>query len=197
MSPARPPHQKLISLERLIEKVFEYNKMTDTEDFLPIDEESTLAELRDGREPVWTRLKKDVFIRDKDADGDCVRCTRHLPSDAIANLNNEEDRDPQWFPPQEIYVEGGIRWVDNLVSETWSFDRQGNYILAYRDTRPCGVCAFQQGIDRVRQALYKHKFFQALEENWMRPRPDGTCGYAEWSWNKMKQELESEGAQFN
>lgn len=163
--------------------------MVDTGDFMPIDEEPTLREMRSGREPVWTRVKKGVFIREKDADGDCVRCTKHLPSDALAKLATE-DNDPEWYPPQEIYLgASGVRWVDNLTSETWSFDRQGNYVIAYRDSRPCGVCAFQQGISKVRATLYKRKVFDALQEKWMTPREDGSCGYAEWSWRKMQKEL--------
>lgn len=56
--------------------------------------------------------------------------------------------------------------------------------------------AFKQGIDKVRGTVYKHKVFNSICERWITPRSDGSCGYAEWSWKKMKEELEGEGVQF-
>ena len=91
-----------------------------------------------------------------------------------------------------------LQWVDI----SWHFNDDMNYSNDdEEDNEPhnkkCGICAFQQGITKVRETVYKTKLFRIMEKNWITPRPDGTCSYAEWSWNKMKQELESEGVQFN
>ena len=53
---------------------------------------------------------------------------------------------------------------------------------------PKAVEEFQEGIEKVRRAIWTRKYFYALEDNWITPRPDGTCGYAEWSWKKMQEE---------
>ena len=55
---------------------------------------------------------------------------------------------------------------------------------------PKAVDDFQDGINKVRRAIWTRKYFYALEKNWMTPRPDGSCGYAEWSWRKMQKECE-------
>lgn len=56
----------------------------------------------------------------------------------------------------------------------------------------CDVCRLQTGIAKIRNIFeisYKRRVIAALEENWLAPRADGSCPYAEWSWKKMQQEL--------
>lgn len=163
------------------------------------EREPTLAEMRAGREPVWTlepHGAPDISHPTYTKVCKVVRCTKHLPESAKGMLEVDPDRDdPQWFPPQHIMTNAGW-WSDHLTCVTMAFDSQTGRWLGYGDNRPCSVCAFQEGINKVRAAIYKRKFLRVLEENWMTPKSDGHCGYAEWTWKKMKEDLESNGVHF-
>lgn len=162
-------------------------------------EEPTLADIRQGREPIWTFIPHgapDVTNPTFSRACKFVRCIKHLPETAKAKLESDQDRDdPQWFPPQYIMLKEGW-WSDQLISSVICIDTRTGKCLEYGDKRPCGVCAFEKGINKVRSAIYKRKFFHALEGNWITPNAYGYCGYAEWSWRKMKAELEGDGVQF-
>ena len=152
-------------------------------------EQPTLRQLRNGRPPIWTLMDEELQFRSPERPGKIVCCTEHLPESAKAALAAETDRDPEWFPPQYIVTAQCERWRDNLTCSVFELDDDGSAFLEFQDIRPCGVCAFQQGIARVRAALYKRKVIDALIENWIAPRADGTCPYAEWSWRKMQVEM--------
>lgn len=93
------------------------------------------------------------------------------------------------------------QWVDTnwYITENdllnYNSDSDEECRFEYSDKK-CGVCAFQEGINKVRETLYKSKVFRIMEKKWITPGPDGSCGYANWSWRKMKEELECEGVQF-
>lgn len=59
------------------------------------------------------------------------------------------------------------------------------------------LMSFKAGIDKVREAIYKHKLYNSMVERWITPNAEGYCGYAHWSWKKMKQELEGDGVHFD
>ena len=153
--------------------------------------DDTLRDIRAGKEPVWSQRSPkhhgSLFWMGKFV-SPIVRCSRHLPEEAKTALEGSKAiyKDPEWWPPQDFF-DGTNTWSDNVVTEIYTFYR-GEAIL-HKDTRPCGICAFQEGIEKVRRAIWSRKVFQALEERWITPRPDGYCAYAAWSWRKMQEEL--------
>lgn len=114
------------------------------------------------------------------------RCKEHLPSE-LADFMKNREHDTLF----EVYQGGNVcSYVRYRPCEKVSAFVKKNY---------CSVCAFKSGMDKVANVFYKkrgRRVVNAMWNRWATPRPDGTSGYAEWSWRKMKEELESSGVYF-
>lgn len=149
--------------------------------------EPTLKNLRQGQEPIWTLIDEHHQFKTPERPGKNVRCTAHLPFAAKWALEAETDQDPEWFPPQYIVTDNGDRWRDNLTCSY--FELIDDDFVEFRDTRSCEICAFQQGVTKLRTILNKRKVANTVLEWWMTPDENGRCPYAEWTWRKMKEEV--------
>ena len=144
----------------------------------------SLKEIRAGRSPMWVQRSPkhhgSLFWMGKFV-SPVVRCEEHLPIESkIALLATKGRYDTEeWWPPQEFF-DGKVTWSDNIVTEIYTFNGNGDPVL-HKDTRPCGICAFKAGLEKLRKIIYQRRVFEALEENWLRPRENGYAPYAQWS----------------
>ena len=81
--------------------------------------------------------------------------------------------------------------VRTLTPEYIKHSKDIGFQLSRDEKHQCAVCQYLRGLEKVQKLFEKHRgkrVVDAFWNKWMTPRPDGSCGYAEWSWKKMQEE---------